>query len=109
LKCLEARLLEFEKGKQEAMELNEQLVKKLKACEMLRSRGEQFIDGLYKALDQGKPVKLMNSKGHTVSFKKKFFKIIHYGTQLASRGLDNEMIAPPTKIKEKKINFILIY
>ncbi|XP_060872891.1 uncharacterized protein LOC132946826 [Metopolophium dirhodum] len=65
LKCLEARLLEFEKGKQEAMELNEQLVKKLKACEMLRSRGEQFIDGLYKALDQGKPVKLTNSKGHT--------------------------------------------
>jgi len=75
LKCLEARLLEFEKGKQEAMELNEQLVKKLKACEMLRSRGEQFIDGLYKALDQGKPVKLTNSKGHTVSFKKNSLKL----------------------------------
>lgn len=80
MKCLEARLLEFEKGKQEAMHLNEQLVKKLKACEMLRSRGEQFIDGLYKALDQGKPVKLTNSKGHTVRFSKKFFKIIHYST-----------------------------
>lgn len=75
MKCLEARLLEFEKGKQEAMELNEQLVKKLKACEMLRSRGEQFIDGLYKALDQGKPVKLTNSKGNTVSFKKNSLKL----------------------------------
>lgn len=73
MKCLEARLLEFEKGKQEAMQLNEQLVKKLKACEMLRSRGEQFIDSLYKALDQGKLVKLTNSKGHTVRFFKQFF------------------------------------
>jgi len=54
------------------MQLNEQLVKKLKACEMLRSRGEQFIDGLYNALDQGKPVKLTNSKGHTVRFFKLF-------------------------------------
>lgn len=33
---------------------------------MLRSRGEQFIDGLYNALDQGNPVKLTNSKGNTV-------------------------------------------
>lgn len=59
------------------MQLNEQLVKKLKACEMLRSRGEQFIDGLYNALDQGKPVKLTNSKGHTV----RFFKLL-YSTEL---------------------------
>ncbi|XP_025423509.1 uncharacterized protein LOC112692900 [Sipha flava] len=65
LKCLEARLRDYEEGKKEAIQLNEELVKKLKACEMLRSRGEQFIDGLYKALDQGKPVKLTNSKGHT--------------------------------------------
>jgi len=34
---------------------------------MLRSRGEQFIDDLYNALDQRKPVKLTNSKGHAVS------------------------------------------
>lgn len=33
---------------------------------MLRSRGEQFIDDLYNALDQGNPVKLTNSKGNTV-------------------------------------------
>lgn len=39
----------------------------MKECEMLRSRGEQFIDSLYNALDQGKPVKLINSKGYTVS------------------------------------------
>jgi hypothetical protein len=63
------------------MQLNEQLVKKLKACEMLRSRGEQFIDGLYNALDQGKPVKLTNSKGHTVRFFKHFFKM-YCGTEL---------------------------
>lgn len=67
LKCLEARLHDYEEGKKGAMQLNEQLVEKLKACEMLRSRGEQFIDGLYNALDQGKPVKLTNSKGYTVS------------------------------------------
>lgn len=66
LKCLEVRLFEYEEGKKEAMKLNEQLVNKLKACETLRSRGEQFIDGLYNALDQGHPVKLTNSKGHTV-------------------------------------------
>lgn len=66
LKCLEARLLEYEEGKKEAIKLNKQLVNKLKACEMLRSRGEQFIDGLYNALDQGNPVKLTNSKGNTV-------------------------------------------
>lgn len=76
LKCLEARLHDYEEGKREAIQLNEQLVKKLKACEMLRSRGEQFIDGLYKALDQGKPVKLTNSKGHTVSFSNHFFLTI---------------------------------
>jgi len=64
---MEAKLLEYEDGKKEAFQLNELLVKKLKACEMLRSRGEQFIDGLYNALDQGKPVKLINSKGLTVS------------------------------------------
>lgn len=68
LKCLEAKLLDYEDGKKEAFLLNEQLVNKLKACEMLRSRGEQFIDGLYNALDQGKPVKLTNTKGDTVSF-----------------------------------------
>lgn len=67
LKCLEAKLHDYEKGKKEAIQLNQLLVKKLKACEMLRSRGEQFIDGLYNALDQGKPVKLINSKGHLVS------------------------------------------
>lgn len=66
LKCLEAKLVDYEEGKKKAMQLNEQLVNKLKACEMLRSRGEQFIDGLYKALDQGKPVKLTNTKGDTV-------------------------------------------
>lgn len=61
-------MLEYEEGKKEAIKLNEQLVNKLKACEMLRSRGEQFLDGLYNALDQRKPVKLTNSKGLTVSF-----------------------------------------
>jgi hypothetical protein len=78
LKCLEARLRDYEEGKKEAIQLNEELVKKLKACEMLRSRGEQFIDGLYKALDQGKPVKLTNSKGHTVSFLNFFLIILMY-------------------------------
>lgn len=67
LKCLEARLIEYEEGKKEAIQLNEQLVKKLKACEMLRSRGEQFIDGLYNALNQREPVKLTNAKGYIVS------------------------------------------
>lgn len=66
-------MLEYEKNKKEAMQLNEQLVNKLKVCEMLRSRGEQFIDNLYNALDQGKPVKLINSNGHTVSSKTIFF------------------------------------
>lgn len=64
-------MLEYEENKKEAMQLNEQLVNKLKLCEMLRSRGEQFIDNLYNALDQGKPVKLINSKGHTVRLKQK--------------------------------------
>lgn len=73
MKCLEARLLDFEDSKKEVMRLNELLVNKLKACEMLRSRGEQFIDGLYNALDQGKPVKLTNSKGHTVRFHDYYF------------------------------------
>lgn len=63
---MEAKLLEFEDAKKDAFQLNELLVKKLKTCEMLRSRGEQFIDGLYNALDQGKPVKLINSSGLTV-------------------------------------------
>lgn len=61
-------MLEYEESKKEAIELNEQLVKKLNVCELLRSRGEQFLDGLYNALDQKKPVKLTNSKGLTVSF-----------------------------------------
>lgn len=73
LKCLEAKLLDYEEGKKEAIQLNEHLVNKLKACEMLRSRGEQFIDGLYNALDQGKPVKLTNTKGDTVRI---FLKIL---------------------------------
>ncbi|XP_050437475.1 uncharacterized protein LOC126843766 [Adelges cooleyi] len=64
LKCLEARLRDYEEGKKNVMLLNEQLVEKLKECEMLRSRGEKFIDGLYSALDQGKPVKLTNSNGY---------------------------------------------
>lgn len=66
-------MIEYKEGKKEAIQLNEQLVKKLKVCEMLRSRGEQFIDGLYHTLDQGKPVKLTNSKGHTVSFFQNWF------------------------------------
>ncbi|XP_050521031.1 uncharacterized protein LOC126894225 isoform X2 [Daktulosphaira vitifoliae] len=86
LKCLEARLQDYEEGKKSIMQLNEQLVEKLKECEMLRSRGEKFIDGLYSALDQGKPVKLTNSKGYS-----RWIKRMHT-TEIKSHMISNKSI-----------------